>query len=138
VTEKRAPGPPARYCQHCSADPQLIRRRARERKAVQRRQGQDTSTTDATTPAESHTQTTAEVTELAGAVTKPSPVAESESTAAQPGQEELVISMLIPGQRRIAHYTASELQSSIGTSASNRVPADGAPTADTRPAAGSS
>src|SRR5687767_12960540 len=78
VTEERAPGPPPRYCEHCSADPELVRHRARERKAAQRRRlGLDKTTSEARTPEEPHTQATADVTELACAVTEPPSVAES-------------------------------------------------------------
>lgn len=141
VTEERAPGPRPRYCKHCSTDPELIRRRARERKAAQRRRrGLDTSTSDGMMSEQPHTQTTADVTELAGAVTELSSVAESvtERTAMQPGHEELVVSVLVPGQRRMAHFTASELQSPPGTPASAPMPPASAPTAGTLPAAASS
>ncbi len=129
VTEERAPGPPLRYCEHCSADPELLRRRARERKAAQRRRlGRDTSTSGAMTPEEPKISSTiADVTELADAVTESSSVngVVTERTAMQLGQEELVVSVLVPGQQRMAHLTVSELQSPAGTSASNRAPPDG-------------
>ena len=138
VAEERAPGPPPRYCKQCSADPELIRRRARERKAAQRgRLGLDTSTSDVVKPDHPHTQTAADVTELARAVTKPSPAAEAatDHAAVQPGQEELGVSVLVPGQQGMAHFPASELQSLSVLPASDGVPPESAPPTDTLPAA---
>ncbi len=140
VTEERAPGPPPRYCEHCSADPELIRRRARERKAAQRRHGLDTSTSDSMTREQPHTQTATDVTELACAVTAASSNTEAglQHAAEEREQQELVVSVLVPGQQGMAHFTASELQSLPVTPASDHVPPDSAPTAATIPQAASS
>jgi hypothetical protein len=141
VTEQRAPGPPPRYCEHCSADPDLVRHRARQRKAAQRRrQGLDTSTSDDVTPEHSLPHASSNVTGLASAVTELSAVAEFATgcAAEHPGQEELVVSVVVPGQQGIAHVTASGLQSLPVTPASDRVPPDSTPAAATIPEAASS
>jgi hypothetical protein len=127
VTEERAPGPTPRYCASCSADPVRIRERARARKVAQRRRQQGDVLTPDDAPAEElQPTTTSDGTELAGSVTSRAPLigAETEHAATEPGHEELVVKVLVPGQRRMASITAAELQSPPAPSALDRMPPD--------------
>ncbi len=138
VTEERVPSPTPRYCEHCNTDPELVRRRARQRKAAQRRrQGLDTFTSDDVTPEQPHIA--GDVTELARAVTESSSNTEAgtQHAAEEREQEELVISVLVPGQPQMDHFTAGELQVPPETPPSGRVPPDSASMADTGPEAAS-